>query len=52
MNGGYFMSKDDYFDLLEEQHQFDVILHTSQIDAEVPDNDHIEHTCNGDCCTF
>ena len=30
------MSKDDYFDLLEEQHQFDVILHTSQIDVEIP----------------
>lgn len=33
------MTQDDYFELLEEQHQFDVILHNSQRDAEVPCHD-------------
>ena len=31
------MSKDEYFDLLEEQHEKDVILHLSQVDAPEPE---------------
>lgn len=28
------MSQEEYFELLEEQHEHDVILHMSQVDAE------------------
>ena len=42
------MSKDEYFDLLEEQHEKDVILHLSQVDA-VPDPKE-QTDCNKDYC--
>lgn len=33
------MTTDEYFELLEEQHQYDVILHQSQTDAVPEDKD-------------
>ena len=41
------MSKDEYFELLEEQHEKDVILHLSQIDAE---SEKEETGCDKDYC--
>ena len=32
------MSQEEYFELLEEQHEHDVILHKSQVDAEESDD--------------
>ncbi len=33
------LSKEEYYELLEEQHQHNVIMHVSQIDAECPKED-------------